>query len=107
MEAAPLTETPVKAPYTGILPCQKITQMVASREVAPIDILSDISRDQIQPASIDLRLGHRAYPVDASFLPGRGTRVLDKMRSLDADFESFGMDLSQGAVLEKGRLYVI
>lgn len=107
MEAAPLTETPVKAPYTGILPCQKITEMVAAREVAPIDILSDILRDQIQPASIDLRLGHKAYPVDASFLPGKGTRVLDKMRALDADFESFGMDLSQGAVLEKGRLYVI
>src|SRR5207248_2454786 len=65
------------------------------------------SEDQIQPASIDLRLGDFAYPVDASFLPGKGTRVLDKMRALDADFESFAMDLRKGAVLERGRLYVI
>jgi dCTP deaminase len=107
MEAAS-TETPVRAPaYTGILPCQKIAAMVAGGEIAPVGILSGISPDQIQPASIDLRLGHKAYPVDASFLPGKGMRVLDKMRSLDADFESFAMDLGQGAVLEKGRLYVI
>jgi dCTP deaminase len=79
--------------------------MVANREI--VGLLSEISPDQIQPASIDLRLGDFAYRVDASFLPGKGIRVLDKMRELDADFESFAIDLRKGAVLEKGRLYVI
>ncbi len=108
MEEANLLESPGRASaYTGILPCQKITEMVAGREIAPVGILSEICPDQIQPASIDLRLGDFAYPVDASFLPGRGRKVLDKMRELDGSFESFAMDLRKGAVLERGRLYVV
>jgi dCTP deaminase len=81
--------------------------MVTHGDIAPVGILTEISQDQIQPASIDLRLGDVAYPVDASFLPGRGKRVLEKMKELDGDFASFGMDLRKGAVLERGRLYVI
>jgi dCTP deaminase len=107
-EGVTLLETPARsAVYTGILPCQKIGEMVANAEIAPVGILSDILADQVQPASIDLRLGDYAYPVDASFLPGRGARVLDKMAELDPDFRSFGMDLRSGAVLEKGRVYVV
>jgi len=79
--------------------------MVRNQEIATV--LESIEPDQIQPASIDLRLGLYAYPVDTSFLPGRGTKVLDKMRQLDADFEKFKIDLRQGAVLEKGRVYVV
>jgi dCTP deaminase len=102
-----LTETPSRASvYTGILPCQKISEMVANGEIVS-GVLSPIAADQIQPASIDLQLGDFAYPVDASFLPGKGTRVWDKLRELDGDFESFAMDLRKGAVLERGRLYVI
>ncbi|MBV9343910.1 MAG: 2'-deoxycytidine 5'-triphosphate deaminase [Gammaproteobacteria bacterium] len=96
--------------YTGILPCQKIREMVAGGEiVAATGILSHqaIEPDQIQPASIDLRLGDFAYPVDASFLPGKGLGVLDKMRELDAQYEEFRIDLRAGAVLERGRLYVV
>jgi dCTP deaminase len=108
MEQANLIEIPNRAAaYTGILPCQKIIEMVATGEIAPVGILSEISPDQIQPASIDLRLGDFAYPVDASFLPGKGTNVLEKMGELDGSFESFAMDLRKGAVLERGRLYVI
>jgi dCTP deaminase len=102
-----LTETPSRASvYTGILPCQKISEMVANGEILS-GVLSPIAADQIQPASIDLQLGDFAYPVDASFLPGKGNRVWDKLRELDGDFESFAMDLRKGAVLERGRLYVI
>ncbi|HUL48247.1 MAG TPA: 2'-deoxycytidine 5'-triphosphate deaminase [Steroidobacteraceae bacterium] len=107
-EVANLLETPTRSSvYTGILPCQKIGAMVAGGEIAPVGILSDILPDQVQPASIDLRLGDYAYPVDASFLPGQGAKVLEKMGELDADFHSFGMDLRKGAVLEKGRVYVV
>jgi dCTP deaminase len=108
MEVASLLETPTRSPvYTGILPCQKISEMVAGGEIAPVGILSGILPDQVQPASIDLRLGDHAYPVDASFLPGKGTKVLDKMGELDGDFQSFAMDLRKGAVLERGRVYVV
>jgi len=94
-----------RQPYTGVLPSQKIWEMVHAEEISAV--LMKIEEDQIQPASIDLRLGDYAYPVDTSFLPGRGTRVHEKMRQLDADFERFRIDLSNGAVLEKGRVYVV
>lgn len=108
MESLNPLETPTRsAVYTGFLPCQKIAEMIADKDIAPVEILSQILPDQIQPASLDLRLGNIAYPVDASFLPGPGRKVMEKMRELDGDFEHFGMDLSNGAVLERGRLYVI
>jgi len=91
--------------YTGILPGQKIREMLGNGEIKPL--LMAIEPDQIQPASIDLRLGGYAYPMDTSFLPGSGTRVLDKMKQLDERFNDFRIDLSSGAVLEKGRIYVI
>src|SRR5581483_2178024 len=104
--------SPAEAPsrqsaYTGILPFQAIQEMVQNGEIRSTEILKGIEADQIQPASIDLRLGHYAYPVDTSFLPGHGTKVLEKMRQLDADVERFKIDLSAGAVLEKGRVYVV
>ena len=91
--------------YTGILPSQKIQEMLSGGEISTIMMPPD--HDQIQPASIDLRLGDYAYPIDTSFLPGKGTRVLDKMKQLDDRFADFKIDLSKGAVLEKGRVYVI
>jgi dCTP deaminase len=94
------------AAYTGILPCQKIKEMLGTGEILPA-ALDEIAPDQIQPASIDLRLGECAFPVDASFLPGKGTKVRDKMRELDSSYERFQVDLRGGAVLEKGRVYVI
>ncbi|HEX4267759.1 MAG TPA: 2'-deoxycytidine 5'-triphosphate deaminase [Steroidobacteraceae bacterium] len=110
MQPSASIESPARAPvYTGILPCQKIREMLGGREILPVGILKDgeILADQIQPASIDLRLGEYAYPVDASFLPGKGMKVLEKMRQLDSSFERFKIGLDGGAVLEKGRVYVI
>lgn len=91
--------------YTGILPCQKIREMLRTEEIKTL--LVPIDADQIQPASIDLRLGQFAYPVDTSFLPGKGMKVMDKLKQLDAQFADFKIDLTHGAVLEKGRVYVI
>jgi dCTP deaminase len=102
-EATP--DAAARQPYTGVLPSQKIWEMVHAGEISAV--LMKIEDDQIQPASIDLRLGDYAYPVDTSFLPGRGTKVHEKMRQLDADFERFKIDLRNGAVLEKGRVYVV
>lgn len=99
-------ETARSPVYTGILPCQKIKEMLSAGEILPL-AMNQIAPEQVQPASIDLRLGEWAYPVDASFLPGKGMKVREKMEKLDSSFERFRIDLRNGAVLEKGRVYVI
>ncbi len=58
--------------------------------------------DQIQPASLDLRLGVRAWRVRASFLPGRARPVLDRLASIALH----EIDLTRGAVLETGCVYI-
>jgi dCTP deaminase len=98
---------PVRPLGTGILPCQAIQAMIADGEIKPTAILGRIDPDQVQPASIDLRLGDFAYRVETSFLPGRGVAVEEKMRALDGDFKRFRLDLRHGAVLEKGQIYVV
>lgn len=100
-------EAPNRARYTGIFPSQKISELLESGDIKAAESESPIEADQIQPASIDLRLGYYAYPVDTSFLPGQGLKVLDKMRQLDDQFDRFKINLREGAVLEKGRVYVI
>ncbi|TPW25966.1 2'-deoxycytidine 5'-triphosphate deaminase [Pararhizobium mangrovi] len=62
-----------------------------------------LDRDQIQPASLDLRLGDVAYRVRASFLPGAGTPVRAKLDRL----KLHEIDLTKGAVLETGCVYVV
>ena len=59
--------------------------------------------DQVQPASLDLRLGAMAYRVRASFLPGPGHTVEDKLARLSLHV----IDLSGGAVLETGCVYMV
>ena len=105
MPSTSLKAAPRLGDYTGILPSQKIREMLGKREIKAMQ--KPIDHDQVQPASIDLRLGDWAYPVDTSFLPGKGLRVLDKMKQLDERYDDFKIDLGKGAVLEKGRIYVI
>src|SRR3990172_2697254 len=90
--------------YTGILPSQKIQEMLNRKEIKTV---MNLDHDQVQPASIDLRLGDYAYPVGTSFLPGKGMKVFDKMKQLDERFADFKIDLGNGAILEKGLVYVI
>jgi dCTP deaminase len=61
-------------------------------------------KDQIQPASLDLRLGDIAYRLRASFLPGAGAKVLDR---LDDELVMHKIDLTRGAVLETGCVYLV
>ncbi len=84
---------------TGILPYQAIKSMCRDGEIVGAE---DIQPEQIQPASIDLRLGPVAYRVRASFLPGPDATVMEKIDRLDG----YPIDLSHGAVLEKGCVYV-
>ncbi|TVS00395.1 MAG: 2'-deoxycytidine 5'-triphosphate deaminase [Rhodobacteraceae bacterium] len=84
----------------GVLPAQILREMIARSEISASP---GIDPAQIQPASLDLRLGTRAWRVRASFLAGKGRRVSDRLQQ----FEMHQMDLSAGAVLEKGCVYVV
>jgi dCTP deaminase len=85
---------------TGILPSQEIERLIESNRVSA---KSKIEPAQIQPASMDLRLGSTAYRVRASFLPGAQTTVATRVR----DLVMHELDLSRPAVLEKGCVYIV
>ena len=85
---------------TGILPDTEIAALFDSGALAaprPLDA------DQIQPASLDLRLGEKAWRVRASFLPGPNSDVADKLDRL----KLHEIDLANGAVLETGCVYIV
>src|SRR3954464_4240269 len=86
---------------TGLLPSQLLRAAVGDgREIVAAATIGD---DQIQPASLDLRLGEVAYRVRASFLPGARYTVQDKLDVL----AMHRVDLSGGAVLEKDCVYIV
>ena len=83
----------------GVLSSTAIAALIAKGGVSAAE---PIGTAQIQPASLDLRLGPRAYRVRASFLPGR--------ESVSAKIARLGMheiDLAPGAVLERGCVYIV
>ncbi len=87
---------------TGLIPSQGIEELVKNGHiVTPPDW--PIRDDQIQPASIDLRLGPVAYRVRASFLPGEQATVRGRIEELFMH----EIDLTKSAVLEKGCVYMI
>jgi dCTP deaminase len=85
---------------TGVIPHHGLREMMRRGEIfarAPFE------PDQMQPASIDLRLGRRAWRVRASFLPG-------KDHTVEARIENLGgteIDLARDAVFESGVVYVV
>lgn len=85
---------------TGVLPDRSLRDLIARGAILSAARVTDA---QIQPASLDLRLGPTAYRVRASFLAGTGRSVADRI----AEFEMHRIDLSGGAVLEKGCVYVV
>jgi len=85
---------------TGVLPDQAIKNLIAQGAITAQPAVID---EQIQPASLDLRLGTKAYRVRASFLTGRDRTVADRI----GEFEMHAIDLTNGAVLEKGCVYVV
>ncbi len=83
----------------GVLPSQDIETLIRAGRILASEAISD---RQIQPASLDLRLGCVAHRLQASFLPGRKSTV---RRKLD-DLAMAELDLSRPAVLEKGCVYL-
>lgn len=98
--AAEADRRPSAARSSGLLPSQEIRDLVVAGAIAGAE---PIGEDQIQPASLDLRLDAVAHRVRASFLPGSGATVLQRI-------DEFGMhrfELGSGAVLEKGCVYIV
>ena len=90
----------VTASGRGVLPYQALEKMVAS---GAIRARNPILPEQIQPSSIDLRLGHEAYRVRASFLAAGSATVTSKLEQ----YRMHTVDLSRPAVLEKGCVYIV
>ena len=84
----------------GILRDASIEELYAAGAVAAD---RDLDADQIQPASLDLRLGAVAHRVRSSFLPGRERNVADRLDALTLHT----VPLTEGAVLEVGCVYVV
>ena len=85
---------------TGILPAQRIEDLI---EAGHISARSPVGAEQIQPASIDLRLGPVAYRVRAGLLPGQKHTVMQRLE----EFGYHEVDLSRGVLLEPRCVYII
>ncbi len=83
----------------GILPSQDIRALHAAGAISADRPLAD---GQIQPASLDLRLGRRVWRLRASFLPGQAHKVRDRLDRVALH----EIDLTNGAVLETGAVYI-
>jgi dCTP deaminase len=84
----------------GILPYQAIEALAAQGAITSQSLFAP---DQIQPASLDLRLSDHAWRVRASFLPGPHRTVADRI----ADVTMHRLNLASGAVLERGCVYIV
>jgi dCTP deaminase len=84
----------------GILPDRLIAALAEGGFILPV---YEFAPDQIQPASLDLRLGDVAYRVRASFLPGPRATVAERID----DLKLHEVALGDGAVLETGCVYIV
>ena len=84
----------------GVLSSQEILELINKNIITSEN---GIEKDLIQPASIDLRLGIKAWRVPASFLPGKGNKVSSRLK----DLAMHEFSLIEGAVLECGCVYIV
>lgn len=62
----------------GVFPARLIEQL---RDLGAIRTARPFDADQVQPASLDLRLGDVAFRVRSSFLPGPSHSVAERIYS--------------------------
>lgn len=89
------------AAQKGVFTGEMLREAVAA---GVIELAGDEAARQIQPSSLDLSLGQKAWRVRASFLPGKARTVRD---CIDENLRMHELDLSHEAVLEKGCVYVV
>jgi len=85
---------------SGVLPAQALEKLISS---GAIRARSPIAQGQIQPSSLDLRLGSEAFRVRASFLAAGNATVTSKLEQ----YRLHTVDLTRPAVLEKGCVYIV
>ncbi|HWE50880.1 MAG TPA: 2'-deoxycytidine 5'-triphosphate deaminase [Bryobacteraceae bacterium] len=97
-----MSSEPIHAsvPATGVLPSQAIEKMVAAGHIRA---RTPILPEQIQPSSLDLRLGAEAWRVRASFLASGSSTITSKLEK----YRLHTLDLTRTAVLEKGCVYIV
>jgi dCTP deaminase len=84
----------------GLLPRQEVMALNAAGGIRSARAIPD---GQFQPASLDLRLGRKAFRLRASFLPGRGVTIADRLKTIALH----EIDITDGAVLERGCVYLV
>ncbi len=82
----------------GVFSAEMIAQLIEQGAI------SGASTSRLQPASLDLTLGHRAWRVRASFLPSRARTVNERLVDGLA-MNSFSLD--DGAVFDRGCVYLV
>jgi dCTP deaminase len=85
----------------GVLPCQYLERAIAAKVIDAGRFT--IPEENVQPASLDLRLGEVAYRIRCSFLPDRQT-VDQRVKDYIIDELDLRKD---GVVLETKRPYLI
>ena len=101
-ENRPLNSKMVKTEAkVGVYTARALEEAISREEII---LAGTAGARQIQPSSLDLTLGTRAWRVRASFLPGRDRNVRE---CLDGKLFMHELDLSQGAVLERGCVYLV
>ena len=90
----------------GILPDTHLKRLIRDKAV---QASPPMTKSQIQPASLDLRLGRKAYRLLSSFLPERSeiSTRLSVQNLYQSDLVMYEMDLTQGAILERGHVYLV
>ncbi|KRA95017.1 2-deoxycytidine 5-triphosphate deaminase [Devosia sp. Root685] len=84
----------------GVFPARLIEKLHTEGAIATAQ---PFDPDQVQPASLDLRLGDVAYRVRSSFLPGPAHSMAERIEAL----KLHEIDLTRGAVLERGCVYLV
>ena len=84
----------------GALPAE---QIIALHKQSFIRCVQSFTGNQIQPASMDLRLSKKCWEVEASFLPGQKTSVKQKLSKL----KTREIDIGSFKTLRKGKVYII
>ncbi|MGZ8455166.1 MAG: 2'-deoxycytidine 5'-triphosphate deaminase [Gemmatirosa sp.] len=87
-------------PRAGVLAAQHLEELIADGRLRGEPAITPA---QVQPASVDLRLGATGYRVQASFLPGERATVRERLE----DLVMHEIDLTRPCVLEKGCVYVV
>jgi len=92
----------------GVLSCQALKKAIARKQIFSTSM--PVGEDQIQPASLDLRLGRTAYRLVSSFLPQAADTIEDMLSTPDtygSGLTMYKTDISNGGILEKGHVYLI